>query len=248
LDFYRALTDNDSGGEVGKEWIERRVHQTRNHFTRVTTSEANGVCKIVVEGRVAPPVLAWAVDTVTTYTITAEYCSVHIKAKPQGPLLPRTFARFGLTLAMRDIKVVEWFGRGFSESYCDKKRSQLVNTYGTSVDGLFTDYEFPQDGGNRTDVRWVELRRDWGDSVGGRLLRARFGDVEGASFSAMHYSTNDLDEYRHPFELKKRKREDAVVRLDWFHQGLGTGSCGQATLPQYQLRTDQEFDVELLLD
>ena len=84
LDFYRALTDND---------------QTRHHFTRITTMEEKGTCKIVVEGRVAPPVLAWSVDTVTTYTITPEHCSIHIKAKPHGRSLPSTFARFGLTLA-----------------------------------------------------------------------------------------------------------------------------------------------------
>ncbi|KAM0807456.1 putative Glycosyl hydrolases family 2, TIM barrel domain-containing protein [Seiridium cardinale] len=247
LDFYRALTDNDRPGH-GKEWIERRVHQTRSHYTKVTTEENDGVLKIVVEGCVAPPVLAWSVDTVTTYTVTAEYCSVHIKAKPKGLLLPSTFARFGLTLALKDVRIVEWFGRGPGESYRDKKQSQHINTYGATLGGLFTNYEFPQDCGNRTDVRWVEFRREWGADEKGRLLRARFGDHDGASFSAMNYSAKDLDEAKHPYELEKLKREDTVLRLDWFHHGLGTASCGPATLPQYQLRTDQEFDVELLLD
>lgn len=247
LDFYRALTDNDRPGH-GKEWIERRVHQTRQNVTRVATEESNGVLKIIVEGRVAPPVLAWGVDTETTYTITGEYCSVHIKARPHGLRLPSTFARFGLTFGMKDIKIVEWFGRGYGESYCDKKESQHVNTYGTTVDGLFTNYEFPQDCGNRTDVRWVELRENWGVGEKGRLLRARFGDHDGASFGAMHYSTRDLDECLHPYELRKRKRDDTIVRLDWYHHGLGTASCGPPTLPQYQLTTNRVFDVELLLD
>lgn len=80
------------------------------------------------------------------------------------------------------------------------------------------------------------------------MLRARFGDHEGASFNVMPYTTKDIDECTHPYELHKRKRDDHIVRLDWFHHGLGTGSCGPATLPEYQLRTDREFDVELLLD
>lgn len=248
LDFYRALTDNDRGGPHGKEWIDRRLHQTRHHFTRITTVQEKGACKILVEGRVAPPVLAWSVDTVTTYTITPEHCSIHVKAKPCGLLLPSTFARFGLTFGMKDVRIVEWFGRGPGESYRDKKLSQHMNTWGWSVDGLFVDYEFPQDCGNRTDVRWVEFREGWGGDEEGRLLRARFGDHDGASFSAMHYTTKDLDECTHPYELHRRKRDDTIIRLDWFHHGLGTGSCGPATLPQYQLRTDQEFDVELLLD
>ncbi|KAI0382283.1 glycoside hydrolase family 2 protein [Hypomontagnella monticulosa] len=250
LDFYRALTDNDRGGPDGKEWIEKRVHQTRNHFSEIKISETHSSCIITVKSRVAPPVLAWGVDTVTTYTITSEFCSIHIHAKPHGSLLPSTFARFGLSFALRDIRIVEWFGRGPGESYADKKRAQMVNTWGQAADALFYNYEFPQDSGNRTDVRWAELRTRWGgeDAFPDRLLRARFGDHDGASFSVMQYDTRDVDQARHPYELFKKKRDDHVVRLDWYHHGLGTGSCGPPTLPEYQLKTDREFDVELLLD
>ncbi|KAI1342978.1 glycoside hydrolase family 2 protein [Xylariaceae sp. FL0016] len=249
LDFYRALTDNDRGGPFGKQWLDGRVHQTRSHFTKMTTAETESGCTITVESRVAPPVLAWSIDTETTYTITSEYCSVRIKAKPKGLLLPKTLARFGLTFGMKAIRIVEWFGRGPQESYCDKKYSQMMNTWGWSANSLFQDYEFPQDNGNRTDVRWVEFRERWGGDEAGRLLRARFGEHDGASFSVMQYTTKDLDECTHPFELQKRRRkDDHIVRLDWFHHGLGTGSCGPATLPKYQLRTDRDFDVELLLD
>ncbi|KAK8121527.1 Glycosyl hydrolase family 2 [Apiospora kogelbergensis] len=251
LDFYRALTDNDRGGPFGKEWVERRVHQAKHHFRRITTAEGGGACTIVVEGRVAPPVLAWGVDTTTTYTVTRDWCSVRVQAaNPAGQaLLPATWARFGLTLGLRGVRIVEWFGRGPGESYIDKKRAQHMNTWGLATDALWTDYEFPQDAGNRTDVRWVELRDRWGGADdAGRLLRARFGAHDGASFSASRYAARDVDECAHPYELRRRGRDDTLVRLDWFHHGLGTGSCGPATLPQYQLRTDREFDVELLLD
>lgn len=254
LDFYRALTDNDRGGPHGKEWIEKRVHQTRNHFSKITTTETEDGVTIVVEGRVAPPVLAWSVQTTTTYTITSAYCSIRIQAKPQGALLPSTFARFGLSFGVRDVHIVEWFGRGPWESYSDKKQAQLINTWGWAADTLFHEYEFPQDSGNRTDVRWVELRTRWGgeEQYPDRLLRARFGHNanagNGASFSVTPYATRDVDECGHAHELRKRKRDDHIVKLDWYHHGLGTGSCGPATLPKYQLRTDREFDVELLLD
>ncbi|KAI8964517.1 glycoside hydrolase family 2 protein, partial [Daldinia sp. FL1419] len=249
LDFYRALTDNDRGGPHGKEWIEKRVHQTRQHFSSVTTTETESGCVVVVKGRVAPPAVAWGVDTTTTYTLTSEHCSIRVQAAPRGNHLPSTFARFGLSFGMRDIRVVEWFGRGPGESYSDKKRAQQMNTWGMPADALFHHYEFPQDSGNRTDIRWVELRTRWGgeETFPDCLLRARFGNHQGASFTVMPYSTYDIDESKHPYELKKKKRDDHIVRLDWYHHGLGTGSCGPATLPRYQLRTDQEFDVEVLL-
>ncbi|KAI1100081.1 glycoside hydrolase family 2 protein [Jackrogersella minutella] len=249
LDFYRALTDNDRGGH-GQEWVEKRLHQTRSHFSQMTTTETESGCTIVVKARVAPPVLAWGVDTTTTYTLTPDHCSVRVQARPHGPHLPATFARFGLSLGLRDLNIVQWFGRGPGESYADRKRAQMVNTWGWSADALFHHYEFPQDSGNRADVRWVELRTRWGGGAEypDRLLRARFGEHEGASFSVAPFTTRDVDECRHPYELVKRKRDDHIVRLDWYHHGLGTGSCGPWTLPEYQLKTDREFDVEVLLD
>ncbi|KAI0203650.1 hypothetical protein F4808DRAFT_449173 [Astrocystis sublimbata] len=248
LDFYRALTDNDRGGPFGKQWLDSRLHQTQNHFTEMHIEETGEACTVKVTSRVAPPVLAWSVDTTTTYTITSQHCSVRIQARPHGLLLPETFARFGLTFGMRNIRIVEWFGRGPQESYADKKQSQFVNTWGWPANNMFYEYEFPQEAGNRTDVRWVELREDYGGDEEGRLLRARFGDHEGASFNVLPYSAKDIDECTHPHELRARKRDDHIVRLDWFHHGLGTGSCGPATLPKYQLKTDRDFDVELLLD
>ncbi|GJC98784.1 glycosyl hydrolase family 2 [Colletotrichum higginsianum] len=265
MDFYRALTDNDRGGRFGQNWQDRRLHQTRHSVKRVAWRKEKRGLIVDVHSRIAPPVLAWAVDTWTTFTFHGEAVYIKVKGKPNGPLLPDTFARVGLTFGLSGVEEVAWWGRGPGESYRDKKMSQAFGNWEQTVDDLFVDYEFPQDGGNRTDVRWVEFRgrlpegdddNDGNDGADGngneekpveRLIRARFGDLEGASFSAMHYTTTDLDECKHPYELHKRKREDTVVRLDWAHHGLGTGSCGPATLPQYELRT-RDFEFELVLD
>jgi beta-galactosidase len=247
LGLYRAVTDNDSHGH-GREWRDRRMPQVTSDVRNIDISILSSrEIQITVTSRIAPPVLAWGVDVTATYTFSVENDSVHIrvKAKPHGLRLPRTFARFGFTLGIKDVEQVRWWGRGPGESYRDKKQAQLFGRWSVSdVDDLWTDYEFPQDGGNRTDVRSVEFLNKSSD----RLLRARFGDLEGASFSASHYSTKDIDECKHPYELRERKREDTVVRLDWAHHGLGTASCGPWTLPEYQLTTDKEFDFEMILD
>ncbi|KAI0477616.1 glycoside hydrolase family 2 protein [Xylariaceae sp. FL0804] len=255
LGFYRALTDNDRGGPFGPEWRAARLHQTRNHFKQIAITESAGACTIVVHSRVAAPVLAWAVDAVTTYTITSEYCSVRVQAKLGGRLLPRTFARFGLGFGLRGVGVAEWFGRGPGASYADLKRAQLVGTWGRPADALAEAdadaFDVPQDAANHTDARWLELRRDWGEGPDGRLLRARFGAHEGASFAVSRYAADDVDGAAHPHELRRHRIADHhLVHLDWLHHGLGSGSCGPATLPPYQLRVDggREFDVELLLD
>lgn len=240
LGFYRALTDNDRSS-FGWSWRDTRLHQANSHFRSTTWSNNSDGVSIVVNCRIAPPVFNWSVDATLTYTFTGKGLSIKVLGVPRGNRLPDTFARIGLTFALNNTSKATWWGRGPGESYRDKKFSQRIGKYSASIDELFTDYEFPQDTGNRTDVGWVEF------SGTGQTLKAYFGDLEGASFSALHYTTADLDECRHPYELYKRKKEETIVRLDWAHHGLGTGSCGPPTLPKYQLRSER-FEYEILLE
>jgi beta-galactosidase len=46
--------------------------------------------------------------------------------------------------------------------------------------------------------------------------------------------------------MKKLKREEVVLRLDYKHHGLGSGSCGPQTLDEYALLTEK-FESEILL-
>lgn len=245
LGFYRALTDNDKGGHGG-EWLARRLNEASNHNRQTTWQVTETGVEITVTGRFAPPVLAWGMDTTLTYTFSGDSLHIRVQAAfdPKSVRLPGTFARIGLTLGLNDAEQVSWWGRGPGESYRDSKQAQLFGRWSGCVDDLWTDYEFPQDGGNRTDVRSV----DFATASGRQLLRARFGDLEGASFSASHYSTKDIDESAHPYELRKQRRDDTVVRLDWDHHGLGTGSCGPWTRSEYQLRSRKAFDFEIVLD
>jgi len=163
--------------------------------------------------------------------------------------MPETWARIGLTLALRKdaADTATWFGRGPGESYVDKKMSQRFGTWELPVEKLWTPYEFPQESGNRTDVRWVRFDKSENRGSGGAGLTARFGDREGCSFSASHYRCADIDEAKHPFELERMKREEVIVRFDWRHHGLGTGSCGPKTLDEYALKSGP-FEFNLLLE
>jgi len=247
LALFRPLTDNDRGCDFGRNWIDRRLHQAKNHFVQTSWSRvANGGIKITVLSRIAPPVLNWSVETTETYTFLGETMHVKVHAKPTGHGLPRAWGRFGLATAVVGCERVKWFGRGPGESYRDSKLSQLVGTWESLADDLWTEYEYPQDGGQRMDVRWVEFTS--GGDHPKRLLRARWGDFEGASFQARRYADMDIEQAQHPFELQKKKRGDHVVHLDWDHHGLGTGSCGPETPPQYTLHADREMKMEVLLD
>ena len=84
-------------------------------------------------------------------------------------------------------------------------------------------------------------------------LLAQFVDVKNDSskrrtfdFQATHYRMKDVAKAKHPYELRKKKRSEVVLRLDSEHHGLGSGSCGPRTLDEYALLTEP-FEFEILL-
>lgn len=131
--------------------------------------------------------------------------------------------------------------------------SQRYGNWEAGEEGLWTGYEWPQEGGGRTDVRWVEFSSS-SSSEGakgeekGDTLKASFGAEDGCGFTANCFSTEDLEECTHDYQLQKRKREWGwVVRLDWRQHGIGSGSCGPGPAEQYMLRTG-DFEFEIVLE
>ena len=97
------------------------------------------------------------------------------------------------------------------------------------MDELFTPYVRPQENGNHIDTRWVALR----DERGVGLLAA--GDPT-LDFSAHRFTTDDLDQAQHTYELMPRPT--ITLHLDYRQNGLGSGSCGPGVMPAYQLHAE----------
>ncbi|KAF1846018.1 glycoside hydrolase family 2 protein [Cucurbitaria berberidis CBS 394.84] len=249
INFFRAPTDNDIPQD-GWDWDDKKLHLAKVSTRKVSWEEPSSASvKITVHQRVAPPILSWSIDCVLTYTFSADgSLSIRASGTPKGENLPRTLPRVGFVLEIpNEFQHVEWFGRGPGESYRDSKLSQSVGRYNTSsVDELWVDYEVPQESTNRTDTRYLSIRNE--NRAG---LLAQFVEKDGQQrrlfdFQLSHYRMRDIAEAKHPYELKKKKREEVVVRLDYAHHGLGSGSCGPRTLDEYALLAEP-FEFEVLL-
>lgn len=233
LAFWRATTDNDRGftDQAGK-WRSSGLHHLRHHVERVHWEllDAERAIKVVVAVRIAPPIKSWGIACTYEYTI---YGTGDVVLQVKGVLAaggPRVLPRIGLELRVpQQFASVTWYGRGPGESYADTRQANRVGVYTKSVDELFTPYTFPQENGNRSEVRWVSVA----DSRGSGLLAVGMPEL---NFSIHRYTAEQLEQARHTYEL--RDSGQLIWHLDYRQHGIGSASCGPATLPQYELLTE----------
>ena len=175
-------------------------------------------------------------DCDLTYTIFGSgdvLIDCHVTPAEGLPFLPR----LGLQMQLPGgFEQFTWYGRGPHESYVDRQEGARVGVYHGTVDEQYVPYIFPEENGNKTDVRWVSLT-----GAGGGLLA--FGEPW-LSVSAHHFTDRDFEQARHTSELKRR--DEITLNLDYAQSGLGSAACGPGRLEKYQLKAGEvRFSVRL---
>lgn len=237
LNFWRAPIDNDkiwadTWREAGLHWLQHRTDSVE-----ISQPEPDTV-KILARVCIAPPIYDRAFECEYTYTIHCDgEVEIDVHGMPKGDW-PETLPRIGLQMTIpSDMDQVTWFGRGPSECYVDTKQAGRFGLHSMSVDELYTPYIFPQENGNRTDVSWVTYKNSKG-----LALTAEGGTT--LNFSAHRFTTADLDNARHTYDLVPR--DEITLNLDYRHNGIGSASCGPGPWDQYLLRPE-EFSFKIKL-
>ena len=147
-------------------------------------------------------------------------------------LLPK----FGFSLAVpQQFDHIAWYGRGPHENYWDRKWSAALGVYELPLDRYWTNYIYPQDNGNRTDVRWWECR----DTAGTGL---RIAGHQELSIRAWPFTEADIEAARLPQELPRR--DFIHINIDWRLHGVGgDNSWGKRTMSKYTLPSDQPYEI-----
>ncbi len=231
INLWRAPTDNDCGGgeaafatiwqKAGYDHLQQRVEDIEHSYDGNT-----GACRLKVLARLAPPALKLGLDCEYLYDFFPDgSLDITVQVNPDDGL-PH-FPRLGLQMFLpEDLSEVTWFGLGPGESYCDSKTAQRVGLYKMSVEQLFTAYIFPQENGNRSEVRRLSLcdRYSGGLLIMGNPL---------LNFSAHRNTPEEFTQAKHIHELPPR--DNIVLNLDWKQCGLGSSSCGPQTPEECRL-------------
>lgn len=244
MNFYRAFTDNDNRWAFRetqyRTWTNAWYHRMQHQLRGFSLVEKEGSVEITVESREAPPVQCYGFDCTTVYSVRPDgSLAISVSGRPRGGEKMPHLPRIGLCLGLdKGLDRAEWYGRGPGEAYEDSKEANLVGLYSSKVSDLYMPYVFPQENGNRQDARWLKLT-----GRGGKGLSI-YGDPL-FNFSAHYYTTEDLDKAQHTIDL--HERDFITLNLDYRQCGLGSGSCGPETFPEYRVPAEP-FSFSLVLE
>ncbi len=228
LDVWRATTDNDRGfgDPVAERWYQLGLHRMHHRIDGVAPDGD----ALVVRTRVAAAATDLGLHATYRWTAEGDRLRLVVEVTPDGEW-PVPLPRLGLRLAVPStLDTVTWFGGGPGEAYPDSRQAARIGRFTATVDELQTPYVYPQENGNRTGVRWATLTA--GTGTGARGLR--FGGAPTFELTARRWTSEQLDDARHPTDLRP-SADRIFVNLDHAEHGLGSASCGPGVLPAYRL-------------
>jgi beta-galactosidase len=223
--FSRPLTDNDRRGwkpqvEL-KEWYQ--------HGLKLTNMEVNSVNYSEVRIQSDYSIINEKAVVKIIYTIRGDgmvKVDYNLIVNDSLPNIPKVGMQCGIN---RNFDKIQWYGRGPQENYIDRRYGADVGIYKMNVEKFMEPYVYPQENGNRTDVRWMYLSDD---ERKGLLIVAD----SLLSMSAWTYSAENINNAKHTNELKDAGYIN--LNIDLVQMGVGgndTWSEVSAPLGKYQI-------------
>ncbi len=227
--LWRAPTDNDKSRQsikwrqLGLDSLQRRIE-----FFKYETI-AGKAAKIIVGTVLGSYAYKPVYRTEVTYTVFGNGdIKVDSKFVPLREMTYLPVIGFELTMPF-GFEYFSWFGRGPWENYRDKKESTIIDVYRQTVQEQYEPYIYPQETGNKSDVRWAGLT----DYNGNGLL---FIGEPTFEISALHFTSKDLDEAKHTYDLQTR--DEVTVKINYSQGALGSNSCGPEPMEKYRLKPE----------
>ena len=226
--FWRAPTLNDDVDWWGKRrWKAAGLDSltiTNKTFKvqRVTESNVNVIVDLEFVNNDGDLVL----KTTQAYSVYGNGdVDVSMTVVPTDKV--ETFPKIGMQWRMPlYFDKVKYFGKD-TENYPDRNASGRVGVYERNASDFFEMHEEPQESGNRSGVRWVEIADKKGYGI-------RVSGEEHLNFSIYQYSDEDLTRAERINQIEPA--DFWTVNIDYKQAPLGTATCGPGALDKYLIK------------
>jgi len=263
--FWRAPTDNDYGANLQRKYAAWQNPELK--LVEMKNRQEEG--KTIVETRLEIASVAVTLDL--TYTICNEggvkvnekmtvdpaqkkrvdatrYQRISPRDAPIAEGERSTDAsdlfRFGMQMPMPEsMENIKYYGRGPVETYIDRKDSEHLGIYESTVSDEFYPYIRPQETGNHVDLRWWRMT----DATGRGVMVVA---DEPFAASALHYTIQSLDEGFEKHNLHSPDVDPSALTnlcIDQTQMGLGcVNSWGAVPRDEYFVKY-QDYDFTFTL-
>ncbi|MBC2855012.1 DUF4981 domain-containing protein [Cetobacterium sp. 2A] len=189
--FWRAPTDNDRGNNMAQRYAQWKIASL---YPNVSNIECNDYQKYVE--------ISYTYNLNTTpasickiiYNISGDG-KIKITMKYDGTKNLSNMPAFGMNYKIyKNFNIINYYGLGPEENYIDRLHGARLGVFKTTTLENLSQYVIPQECGNRTQNRWLEITNNFGFGI-------KISSPNHFEFSALPYTISELENAKHHYEL-----------------------------------------------
>ncbi|MBD3917932.1 DUF4981 domain-containing protein [Paenibacillus sp. PR3] len=236
--FWRASTDNDKGYAQGFEAAGWYAASLTRKCVDIELKEQPG--SVTVSYRYALSINK-DVEVTVSYTVYADG-SVNVQSRYDGTEGLPDLPIFALSFKVpADYSNLEYYALGPEENYIDRAFGARLGVFRNQASDNVAAYVVPQESGNRTGVRRVDIADDSNHGI--RITSPATQPVE---CNISPYTAFELENAAHHYELPKVHY--TVVTVAGRQMGVGgDDSWGAPVHEEYRIKANQSLSFEFTI-
>ncbi|OOM75659.1 beta-galactosidase [Clostridium puniceum] len=235
--YWRATTDNDRGNKhevrcvqwlsatVGQKYVDFSIEESYSKIALCYTYELPTIPTTNVK-------ITYEVSKDGEIKVNVLYNGVN--GLPQLPVLGMNFR------LLSEFNSFSWYGMGPDENYIDRCEGAKLGIYeSTPVENL-SKYLVPQECGNRTGTRWVQIQNEKGEG-----LKFTY-DKEPFEFSVLPYNNMELENALHQEDLPPIN----FTNVNIIGKQMGVGgddSWGAPVLSEFSIDSSKDLEYNFTI-
>lgn len=227
-DFWRAPTDNDRANNNTFRWAQYKIASLYQQCSKVEVNKEQSVVDVWYE-MMSSPMIKCQVRYEFFQENQIKITMKVFNAVTDAPCVGMTFQ---MPSAYHQLK---WYGNTQKEASTDREAGCRLGIGTADVLSQYVPYVNPQDCGNKTQVRWIEIVNQSGHGL--KIV----ADSQPLQVSVLPYTSHQLEMANHSYELPQSY--SSVVGIYGYKCGVGgDDTWGAPVLSEYLVPTKQGLE------